>query len=401
MDSYNARSIFVREKEYMDDDSLIPYSQTHLLVVIPVVCLATVFAFAWNPWDAVETARRPVPPQKSFVADPYLSIKAKEFTDQELKDIKDKQDQCLACHDAKEKPDAKKFKDGVKVPIAVDSAKFRASPHGKTIGCHTCHTGYEKYFEAGEHDFFPGSYKEFKTKAAETCGKCHASNAQDLASSAHGTKGGLTCVSCHGSHETGGMSSDPASPAGACAGCHKAIAAEYGGNVHAEALKKGVKTAPSCAGCHGSTHVLKPVGKGEKDGWAAKFRRDECADCHGKSGPDLGKGHDFLIPVGLHLSPKIGCACHSEKTGGAHILGRENQPVSGKTKKDICVMCHSKDGALAAAIGSGYVIGAKKEEWNRWIDIAGIAIILLTFAGLPLAHGSLRIMSGMMRKSAH
>ncbi len=380
----------------MEDDSLVPHSQTHLLVVIPVVCLAVLFAFAWNPWEGLKPRPKLQGFERSAGLDRYLSMKAMEYSDKELKDVQEKQDGCLGCHNEADKLE-KVFKDKKKAAAWVDLAKFRASPHGKSLACHSCHEGYEKFFDAGEHDFFDGTYEAFKAKAAGTCAACHATNAADLKSSAHGTKGGLTCVSCHGFHEITGAGQEGTWAGSACKGCHDQLVSEYERNVHALARKKGVKDSPGCTDCHGSTHVLAPVGKG-RDSWAGSFARTACSECHAKKGPDLGKAHDFLVPVDLHLGRKAGCACHVAKTKGVHILGEGNQPVSGKNKKEICSMCHTPDGSLAKAVDADYVIGSTR---HRWLDIVGLAVIAATFAGLPLGHGGLRLLAGMMRKAKH
>jgi hypothetical protein len=236
-------------------------------------------------------------------------------------------------------------------------------------------------------------------RMADSCGQCHVKNREDLAGSAHGGK--VTCVKCHGSHEIGGARLAPSRAAAYCGGCHTDIAAEYGNNVHEVALAKGVKGSPSCLHCHGSTHSLRPIERGKEGGYSDTFLSKRCASCHDQLSSDLEEKHDFLLPVRLHLGPNVGCACHTAKTAGAHILGPDNQAVKGMEKEDTCKLCHHKEGKLLSAVTvkkNAYVIGATR-EW--WLDLIGIAIVVMTFVGMPLGHGALRVLAGMMRKGAN
>jgi hypothetical protein len=262
--------------------------------------------------------------------------------------------------------------------------------------------GYEVDEEEGEHKYFQGTFKAFQEKTRKTCDRCHATNYADLEASAHGSKGGLTCVKCHGFHTIKGTEFNPAKLETSCgqSGCHKELVDGYKDNVHAAGYKKGNKFAPTCMHCHGSTHRLRAVDSPAqaKPGltWGTWFNRSQCYRCHSILGKEFSTSHEFLYPAELHLGPKLGCACHTEKTGGLHSLGANNQPVSGKAKEEICSLCHTPEGALLPAVKDTYVIGATR---NKWFDYIGIAIVALTFVGMVLGHGGLRFLTGMLRKA--
>jgi hypothetical protein len=375
-----------------DDSSIVPYSQIHLLVVIPVILLATFFAFTWSPWPE-RTSAAPLAAETPPAVDRSLQMRRADWTEKLREEVAEGHETCYGCH-AIEDGAEKQFADGTMKVIALDLEKFRKSSHGSLLHCSDCHLGYmEAFEEEGEHPYFEGSYKAFQKKAAESCGKCHATYVFELSHGAHGAGGELTCVSCHGFHEVGGTDFNPAQSAEYCGRCHKEIAAEYADNVHARS-EKHPRLLPTCAGCHGSPHRLRSVGKGPGD-WGRAFRGTQCAACHRMMDRDFAAKHDFLTPLDLHLGPNLGCACHAARTGGAHILGRGNQPVSGKNREseDLCALCHRPDGKLLPAVEAGYVIGATR---TTWLDVIGIGLVVLTLAGFWMGHLGLRLVSGFL-----
>ena len=130
--------------------------------------------------------------------------------------------------------------------------------------------------------------------------------------------------------------------------------------------------------------------------WSKWFNSTQCFRCHNILGKEFTTSHEFLYPAELHLGPKLGCACHTVKTGGTHNLGAANQAISGKPKEEVCNLCHTPNGELLPAVKDTYVIGATR---NKWFDYIGIAIVALTFVGMPLGHGGLRLLAGTLRKA--
>lgn len=121
-------------------------------------------------------------------------------------------------------------------------------------------------------------------RQAAICMECHADSRitarhpempsvlviRAYADSVHGqavTKKGLavapTCTGCHGTHDLK-PADDPRSPvhranlAETCGRCHQGVLAEYRESIHAAALAKGVKEAPTCTGCHGEHTIAAP-----------------------------------------------------------------------------------------------------------------------------------------------
>ncbi|RME31042.1 MAG: hypothetical protein D6800_01180 [Candidatus Zixiibacteriota bacterium] len=91
------------------------------------------------------------------------------------------------------------------------------------------------------------------------------------------------CVDCHGSHMTLPADS-PESPvyktriAETCGKCHDTIAVAYENSVHGKALANGVMEAPTCTNCHGEHNIRAP--QDPKSKVYPTHVSQTCADCH-------------------------------------------------------------------------------------------------------------------------
>jgi len=178
-------------------------------------------------------------------------------------------------------------------------AKFKESPHGKTLlekhddrapSCVSCH---------GVHGIRPAKdpqSKVYARRVPETCGACHAdakimagftradgsplptTQLAEYRDSVHGRAllgrgdlGAPACNTCHGNHA--------ASPPGvaqvsrSCSICHSANASLFDGSKHKQAFDQ--HHWPECGQCHGNHTIAKT-----HDSMLATGTGQLCGDCH-------------------------------------------------------------------------------------------------------------------------
>jgi hypothetical protein len=183
---------------------------------------------------------------------------------------------------------------------------YAESIHGKRLAtrdadvptCQRCHGG---------HNILGVRESESRVqplRQAQVCLECHADTKltarhpempnvlviRAYGESVHGqavTKKGLTvaptCTGCHGTHDLK-PADDPSSAvhranlAETCGRCHQGILAEYRGSIHATALAKGVKDAPTCTGCHGEHTIAAPSDSASKV--SPRNVPKTCSACH-------------------------------------------------------------------------------------------------------------------------
>lgn len=170
-----------------------------------------------------------------------------------------------------------------------------------------------------------------------------------------------TCTGCHGTHDLK-PADDPGSPvhrvnvAETCGGCHQGILAEYRDSIHAAALAKGVKDAPTCTGCHGEHTIAAPTDPASKV--APRNIPKTCGACHGTErivkAYGLATKREQTYADSFHgIAAKFGnleaanCAsCH-----GFHDVRPSNDPRSRVAKANLpatCGQCHPGAGARFA-----------------------------------------------------
>ncbi len=187
-----------------------------------------------------------------------------------------------------------------------EAQAYAASIHGQGLArrdadvptCQRCHGGHNIL---GVRD--PESRVQ-PLRQAQVCLECHADTKvtarhpempnvlviRAYGESVHGqavTKKGLavapTCTGCHGTHDLK-PADDPGSAvhranlAETCGRCHQGILAEYRESIHAAALAKGVKDAPTCTGCHGEHTIAAPSDPASKV--SPRNVPKTCGACH-------------------------------------------------------------------------------------------------------------------------
>lgn len=214
--------------------------------------------------------------------------------------------QCTSCHD-----DIKEATHDVplkKVSCSdchdLESEVYLRSSHGQALRqgrdqaatCKDCH-GDSHHIVSSKNPASPIHHANIAT----TCARCHGDtetmrkyNLNQLTPidsyehSVHGmaNKNGsaaATCTDCHGSHNLL-RSTDPQSklywqniPA-TCGKCHENIAQTYSRSIHGQAVKDGVKDAPTCTDCHGE-HAIASVASDDSKVSPAHVSAT-CAECH-------------------------------------------------------------------------------------------------------------------------
>lgn len=218
-------------------------------------------------------------------------------------------------------------------------ASFDQSVHGAALhagnaaaaNCVDCHGAHEMNLA------FVPTARTSKQRAAETCGLCHAQQAQDFAGSVHAAalrRGALdspSCPDCHGEHDIRAHT-DPKSPVfsrnlaqAVCAQCHASLAltTKYGiasdvfqtfsDSYHGLAERGGSVAVANCASCHGA-HAIKASSDPASSINPANLPIT-CGQCHQGANarfalgavhvdPAARKGQDGQSPI-LHLIASV------------------------------------------------------------------------------------------------
>ena len=162
---------------------------------------------------------------------------------------------------------------GRKISLFVDKARLAASVHA-TNHCVSCHT-----------DITATHPDDNRRVPPVDCARCHESQGESYGASVHGLarkashEDAATCVDCHGSHDILPPAS-PASPlhfvhqAQTCGRCHAQEARDVAASVHGQAMVTGQRDAPTCTDCH-SEHKIAAL----KDNSALEIS-GVCSRCH-------------------------------------------------------------------------------------------------------------------------
>ena len=199
---------------------------------------------------------------------------------------------------------------------------YRESVHAKALSrgnpnaavCTDCHTS---------HNVQPASNPESsiaKINISTTCGKCHASEANQFVESVHGlavirgVSRSPACTDCHGIHDIQNpidQNTDRATAAVAtdsCAQCHEGVAltqefgvasgrvASYKDSYHGMASKLGSKVVANCSSCHGVHNIL--PSSDPRSMISAQNLTQTCGQCH------IGAGTNFTAGK-MHLTSSL------------------------------------------------------------------------------------------------
>jgi predicted CXXCH cytochrome family protein len=163
--------------------------------------------------------------------------------------------------------------------------------------CWSCH---------GSHNILPvkdKNSKVFPTNLVATCSKCHDDPefikkysssiyqpGKMYSTSVHGklvaagSKNAPTCVTCHGIHDIKNRVQDGSmisaiNLSNTCEKCHKEITEDYKKSIHWIAVRKGIRSAPSCNDCH-SEHGMQAINTVNKRDEIRRIQDNTCLQCH-------------------------------------------------------------------------------------------------------------------------
>ncbi len=210
---------------------------------------------------------------------------------------------------------------------------LKVSAH-KVLDCSDCHKNFEKY---------PHPKKEKKY-----CENCHTDVVKFFEKSAHSKE--LRCFNCHGRHEIISFKF----PGGKiviskkCATCHTKEGEKYFASIHSDALKKGIKEAPSCIDCH-SEHYILPVGEKESPVYYKNVPKT-CAHCHENKAITTKYGlpsrpySTYLKSYhGIFLEQGVPYAANCVSCHGSHLIlpaSDERSSINPKNLPKTCSKCH-------------------------------------------------------------
>ncbi len=304
---------------------------------------------------------------------------------------------CTDCHSG-----VPKLPHEAKLPRAActgchqrEAQAYTGSIHGRGLAkadadvptCQRCHGGHDI---VGVKD--PASGVQPLRQAA-ICMECHADTRitarhpempnvlliRAYGESVHGqavAKKGLavapTCTGCHGTHNLK-PADDPRSTvhrlnvAETCGGCHRGILAEFRESIHALALSKGVKDAPTCTGCHGEHTIAAPTDPASKV--APRNIPKTCGACHAAEpivkAYGLATKREETYADSFHgIAAKFGnleaanCAsCH-----GFHDIRPSSDPRSRVAKANLPATCGKCHPGASAHFAEGRVHIEKTKE---------------------------------------
>ena len=211
---------------------------------------------------------------------------------------------------------------------------FAASIHA-VAACVDCHQDLSTLQE------FPHPEKLAKV----SCASCHDEIATQYHDSIHawakekaGLKSAPTCADCHGTHDIV-PKTDPlsrtsrASIPKTCGSCHEGVIERYNTSVHATALAAGRADAPVCADCH-TAHQIK---RSDTPAWRLAAAA-ECGSCHTAVVDSFRRTfHGKVTELGFTRVATCG-DCH-----GGHEILPASHPASLVSKEKLvatCASCH-------------------------------------------------------------
>lgn len=255
-------------------------------------------------------------------------------------------DVCLSCHG---QPGlTKNLVHGDTLDLFVSPEQYAASVHGSEgYACVQCHIYYEE---------IPHPVRNFADLrdvtlqlSAETCGRCHVREAQNVQDSVHaktqaaGRREAAVCSDCHSPHATQQIN-DPVTGQitlearlqipKTCAQCHNAIFEIYRNSVHGGALiDQNNMDVPTCIDCHGVHNIGDPT--------TTTFRLaspELCASCH--TNPDLMDKYGISTQV---LNTYVA------DFHGTTVTLFEKQTPDAETNKPVCYDCHGVHNIASAS----------------------------------------------------
>jgi hypothetical protein len=213
------------------------------------------------------------------------------------------------------------------------------------VNCWDCH---------GSHDISPPGSPASLLDAAhqvQTCSRCHAQEARDVAASVHGQalsngqRDAPTCADCHTEHNIEPLNTSPTlTISKVCSRCHASVYLDDKYNLPSDRVKTYLESYHGLAAQNGSTVVA------------------NCASCH---------GYHKILPSSNPAS--MTNPGHLVATCGKCHPGANQMFVSGKIHDDI------------STAGDGRDLGGRISRWVRRIYLA----LIFSVVGAMFFHNAL------------
>ncbi len=302
---------------------------------------------------------------------------------------------CLDCHGLETL--SKTNNAGREISLFVDQARLTASVHA-TNRCVSCH-----------NDVTTTHPDDNRPVPPVNCARCHEPQGESYGASVHGLarKAGhedaATCMACHGSHDILPPTS-PASPlhfvrqAQTCGRCHAQEARDVAVSVHGKAMATGERDAPTCTDCH-SEHKIEAL----KDDSALEIS-EVCSRCHASVYLDdkyklpadrvktyLESYHGLAAQYGSTVVANC-ASCH-----GYHKILPSLDPNSSINTNNLvatCGQCHPGANKMfvsgkihedISVASNGHDLGGRISRWVRSIYLA----LIFGVVGAMFIHNAL------------
>ncbi|MGK5090707.1 cytochrome b/b6 domain-containing protein [Deltaproteobacteria bacterium TL4] len=310
-----------------------------------------------------------------------------------------------------------------------EALEHRDSIHGISLKegvneaaqCWNCH---------GSHNILPVKDENnsvFRTKLAETCGKCHDNPefvekfsmsikqpGKMYAQSVHGKlieKGKMklsvaegeekeiaTCVLCHGVHDIKNRV-QPNSKISVynvpqtCGKCHEKVTEEYQRSIHWIRAKKGVREAPVCNDCH-SEHSVEAINTLDKKLEMKKIQEETCLQCHQNpllakryslSGGEANQYKDSYHGLAVMRGDKDAAMCID--CHNVHEILPQKHPNSSVNPNNVmktCNGCHPRATPLFSQSYSHQSESKSAQKIEYWVEKSYILLIVTIIGGMFL-----------------
>lgn len=200
---------------------------------------------------------------------------------------------CVSCHKKlwEQAKDEGKAKENERLGVVITQIEhYMKSVHARPSDADQSHTNATCYDCHQAHYVYPkGSdeRKEWRLNIPNTCGKCHAKQREEYATSVHGKEVlenknafAAICSDCHTTHDVASPSDDSTRLVifKNCGNCHEDNLKTYLGTYHGQVSTLGYAYTAKCFDCHGS-HTIQRVDD-SKSMVHPDNRLNTCKQCH-------------------------------------------------------------------------------------------------------------------------
>jgi hypothetical protein len=286
---------------------------------------------------------------------------------------------CLSCHRSKL---TMTFKDGDTVSLYVNESALKGSVHG-TLQCTECHSD----FSITAHPVRTyGNRAEYSRAYAELCRKCHADASAQYERSIHyselekGNVAAPSCTGCHGSsHSITKATADKTLGLTSCNKCHADMYNSYKASIHEEERIKGKENTPTCASCH-KAHDVEITAM-------TTAMKDACMVCH-DDGIPVHNQWLYNPPIRLssftelHINSVACAACHSpDARRGIYLTLYDKKTGKPFPQEDVLKLLETDAAGLKEKIdinGDGIIDSSELWNFYRMLNRKGAGV---TFMG--------------------